>query len=384
MDIRESPLLEHHKDPFTGAVQYKLKNLGGRIQNNFYFTVPSTTSDNRFLSVVSSDPAEPGQNLWIADFEKSTFRPLTTKGFAIESMILDEARGKIWYARDGAVYGQDFEDEVPDRAELLFRFPEEVAKGRKVEWFSNHITYNHDGSRFAYCGCVNRTWYVGFYDLGEKRHHIVHESVIKSTHVQFAPDSSNNILFCHDWWVSPETGRQYDWDHRLWLYTDSDHTVRETYMIEHEQGPGGNVEHRPFHEFWSRDGGYIYLCDMPHGVVRHNPADPEHFELVWPGLHCHAHCDGAGTRFVSDINPYGWGKGEPAHVAFLNAETGKEGYIAYNLPPAPGYAFQRKFGRHYHSHPHPTFTQSEDYILFTGTMGGELNVFLVYADDIFV
>lgn len=380
MDIRESSLLTPIKDPATGVTSYQLENPG-RIQNNYYFTVPSTTADDRYLSIVSTHPGDREQNIWLADFEKNTLRPVTTKGFAVESMILDEERGKIWYAQNGAVYGQAIEDTEPDRGELLFTFPEEIAKGRPVVGFSNHITYNHDGSRFAFCGSVDGLWYIGFYDLREKAAHIVHTAVGKATHVQYAPDASNNILFCHDWWISPETGRYYDWDHRLWLYEDASKTVRPVYLIEHAPNPNGG--HKPFHEFWSRDGKAIYLCDMPQGVVRHDPKAPESFELVWPGAHCHAHCNAKGTRFVSDINPYGWPRGENAQVAYCDTETGREGYIARNLPPAPIFSCQRQYDRHYHPHPHPSFSASENYVNYTSTMDGGLNVRLAFAEDIF-
>ena len=382
-DIRQSALLSPVEDSFTGKTYYKLQNKDKRIQNNYYFTVPSTTSDDRYLSIVSSDPGEREQNVWLADFEKNILRPITTKGFAIESMYLDENRHKIWYAQNGAVYGQDLENTKPDQGEFLFRFPEEIAKGQPVRFFSNHITCNGDGTRFAFCGSVGEMWYVGYYDMEEDRCQIIHESVIKATHVQYAPDFSNRILFCHDWWISPSTGIRYDWDHRLWLYEDATKKVGETYMIEHEQDQNGLVPHKPFHEFWSKDGKYIYMCDMPHGVVRHDPKFPESCDVVWPGMHCHAHCNSAGTRFVSDINPYGWPKGETAHVAYFDANTKEEGYIAYALPPAPKYPDQQKYDRHYHPHPHPSFSASENYINFTGSQKSELNVYLAFASDIF-
>jgi hypothetical protein len=380
-DLRDSSLLSPVKDQFTGVTYYKLANPYNRIQNNYYFTVSSTTSDDRYLSIVSSDPVDREQNIWIADFEKDVIRPVTTKGFSIESMILDEKRGKIWYAQDNTVYSQNIDDEVPDRSEKLFSFPEEIAKGRPVTSFSNHITFNHDGTRFAFAGSVDDISYIGYYDITDKKCHIVHESTIKATHVQFSPDSSNRIMFCHDHWISQKTKMHYDWDHRIWIYDDRTGKVYATYLIEHDKRE--YAMHRPFHEFWQPEGKCIYLCDMPNGVVRHDPDDPESYEIVWPGMHCHAHADLAGNRFVSDINPYGWPRGEPAHVSYFDRISKKEGFIVYNLPPAPKYPNQQAFNRHYHSHPHPSFSSSENYVNFTSTMGGALNVCLVFTADIF-
>ena len=75
--------------------------------------------------------------------------------------------------------------------------------------------------------------------------------------------------------------------------------------------------------------------------------------------------------------------GDPAHVMFYEVSTKKEGFIAYNIPPAPKFPNQTAFGRHYHYHPHPSFSASENYINFSATFGGEMNVYLAFTKDIF-
>lgn len=370
-------LLQPMLDQDTGIISYKLINEYKRIQHNFYFTSVSMTQDDRFLVYISTAETDKKQNLWIADFEKEEVRPLTTKGFDVESVILDEPRGKLFYTRDGICYGINIEDKVVDREEVLFEFPRELTVNGPVEYFSNHLTLNRKGDRMAFCGKARPYWYVGYYDLVEKKCHMIHKSFIKSTHVQMAPDDSNRILFCHDWWMSDKKDMKYDWDHRLWMYYSDTGETYQIFLQEHQS----MVEHVPFHEFWKKDGSCIYFCDMPHGVVKHVPESPEDSEVVWKGPHCHAHCNTDGTLFVSDINPYGWPKGEAAKVAYYNKNTGKEGYIAFSLPPALRFANAGK--RHYHPHPHPTFSPSDNWILYANTKNSELNLCLVDADDVF-
>ncbi|MDD4688464.1 MAG: hypothetical protein PHE51_01805 [Eubacteriales bacterium] len=371
-------LLTPEKDEVTGVISYKLFNPQNRIQQNFYFTSISMSLDDRFLVYLSSTPEDKKQNLWITDFEKEEVRPLITRGFDVESCVLDEKRGKIWYARDGVCYGVNIEDTTPDREEYLFEFPQEIAKGQTVKSFSNHLSLNGKNNRIAYSGGVGKYWYVGYYDLDEKSHNIIHKSIPKATHVQYAPDMSDRILFCHDWWTSEETGEKHSWDHRLWMYDPSkSEPVFPIYFHEHEMG----VEHTPFHEYWQKDGSCIYLCDIPHGVMRHDPQTPDKWECVWSGRHAHCHSDGTGTRFVSDINTYAWVDGVTSSLAYFNKATGKEGYISLTVPPAT--KFPNKDGRHYHSHPHPTFSPSDKWILYGNTKHSQMNLSIVDCDDIF-
>lgn len=370
-------LLKPEKDEVTGVISYKLYNPNNRIQQNFYFTSVSMSSDDRFLIYISSTPDDKKQNLWIADFQLEETRPLTTKGFDVESCVLDEKRGKVWYARDGVCYGINIEDKTVGREEKLFEFPAEISNGRPVKTFSNHLSFNGENNRVAYSGNVGKYWYVGYYDLETKQHTIFHKSIGKATHVQYAPDNSNRILFCHDWWQSEETGKKHTWDHRLWLYDDSLKEVNPIYYHEHEM----DVSHTPFHEFWKKDGACIYLCDIPHGVVKHNPAEPDKYELVWEGRHAHAHCDSTGTHFVSDINTYAWVDGTLSSIAYFNKETGKEGYISLTVPPAM--KFPNKDGRHYHPHPHPTFSPSDRWIIYGNTKHSQMNLSIVDCEDIF-
>jgi hypothetical protein len=370
-------LFTPEKDEVTGVVSYKLYNPDKRIQQNFYFTSVSMTRDDRFLVYISSALEDKKQNLWIADFYKQEVRPLITKGFDVESCVLDEKGGKVWYARDGVCYGVNIEDTKPDREEKLFEFPKSISKGQTVKTFSNHLSLNGDNNRMAYSGKVGKYWYVGYYDLENKEHKIFHKSIGTATHVQYAPDKSNRILFCHDWWKSEETGEKHTWDHRLWLYDDNEDETYPIYFHEHEM----DVSHTPFHEYWQQDGSCIYLCDIPHGVMKHDPNEPDKYELVWPGRHAHAHSDSTGTRFVSDINTYAWVDGVLSSIAYFNKETGKEGYISLTVPPAM--KFPNKYGRHYHPHPHPTFSPSDKWIIYGNTKHSQMNLSIVDCDDIF-
>ena len=82
---------------------------------------------------------------------------------------------------------------------------------------------------------------------------------------------------------------------------------------------------------------------------------------IWKRPLCHTHCDSTRRFWCADQSPYRW-ETEPCKVLFYDFEAQKETPIVSALPQP---AWSRKA---YHIDPHPQFSTSDRYIVYTTTV----------------
>jgi hypothetical protein len=90
---------------------------------------------------------------------------------------------------------------------------------------------------------------------------------------------------------------------------------------------------------------------------------------VWQGPLCHAHCDATRRYYCADESPYKWDR-QPCKVLFYDRARGKEIAIASGMPQPP---YPRNY---YHIDPHPHFSPQGNYVIYTTTVRGQVDVAL--------
>ena len=136
------------------------------------------------------------------------------------------------------------------------------------------------------------------------------------------------------------------------------------------------------HEWWSASGKRIYYCCDTHGICYYDITNGEHvcFHECDPW---HAHTTADEKYIIYDekkLERYGgkWYRGCPAAVHFLNRETGKLVSVVTEMPEGG----TPDKPNSYHIDPHPRFTDSERYIVFTTTELGGVDLAVAYVDEL--
>ena len=188
------------------------------------------------------------------------------------------------------------------------------------------------------------------------------------THVQFAPQNSDWILYNHEW--AGDCGIR-----RLWLWDGQTHRRLRT------EGDGRSRQDWVCHEMWQADGsGIIYHGKFTDGtafVGRVTPDGGNVTEIALPkAFHRYGHFT-AGTQhsdlLVSD--GYWHPEGEPE-----NGRWGGEWITVVEADWIRRRLNWRPLCRHeslwdcQDSHPHPVFTFDETAVLFTSNAGGGRSV----------
>ena len=132
---------------------------------------------------------------------------------------------------------------------------------------------------------------------------------------------------------------------------------------------------RVTHEWWDPAGRHVWCIRGDEGVWRVEIETAEVEKIVWPGGTWHSSSSSDGKYLVGDENEEFY-RGCPSTVNFLNRESKKELRILSN-PEMGGYV-----GSSYHIDPHPRFSCSDQFVVFTTTVRGEVDVAIVPTKDL--
>ncbi|MBQ7915327.1 MAG: hypothetical protein IJ315_00890, partial [Firmicutes bacterium] len=134
------------------------------------------------------------------------------------------------------------------------------------------------------------------------------------------------------------------------------------------------------HEWWAADGKSIYYCSQNH-IAQDRLGDHEAESVCYIPIEggngtWHAHCTVDEKYFVVDgSHPYGdltWWRGCPSIVRFYNRETKKlVDVVTYN-PVVEGWTPEH--ASTYHIDPHPRFIHNDEWMVFTTTVSGRVDV----------
>ena len=157
--VETSKHFEKYTDPVSGVETWVMKNETAPMQQSFYFVIPSTTRDCRYLWFNVMYP--PG-GLWegsakygaCLDFQTDELYPHRDIQLK-DRALLDEDTGELYWCSASKVYRKGPRPESP--VTLIAQTPAEwrVFPGR----VANHMTFSPDKRRICYdVGSGNRVY----------------------------------------------------------------------------------------------------------------------------------------------------------------------------------------------------------------------------------
>jgi hypothetical protein len=358
--VESSPLFTPWKDPVSGVESHILSRRVAPLQQSFYFTNPSFTSDGRFLWLYCAFPpggdAYYGRQLAVVDMERQELRHFPDTQFMDASPFVDVETGEVYWTTGLEIWKRTpFADDAPIR---VAAFPEELARNRRPLRIATHLTRSADKKSFAIDAQIGNDWCAGDLALdGSSTFNLWQQFDRCYNHAQFSPTDPDLILIAQDGWHDASTGEKGDTQDRLWLLRRGE-AARPIF-------PGAPSNLRG-HEWWDADGVHVWYIHYRNGTEKVNILTGES-TLVWPHGHTHSHSDRQAQYLVGDINS----SSDTWQVAFYNINSSKEISIVSELPPLP---FPRS---RYHVHPHPQFCLNDRYICYTTNVLGTVDVALV-------
>jgi len=372
LEPESSPLFTPWTDPKSGVTSFLLTRRAAPWQQAFYFTNANISNDGRWLWFYAAFPPSPMHVLGVGDFREGTVRAFPETAFVAEAPWIDPDTGEAIWAVSQEVFrrGPMPEDAVRKVGGVpAFRGvgPRDVQGVRRV---TTHLTRSADGTRVNLDLVAGDAWHVGAMRLDTGEIELWASFGVCYKHAQFSPSDPTLMMLCQDWWNDIKTGVFHPYKNRIWLLREG-----EAAKPLFPEGSGKNVA-RHSHEWWAADGKGVWFVDYDRGTEFYDLETGEHTN-VWPAGTCHSHASRDGRLLVGDIHTYEW-KTRPVRIAFYNRDTGREVDIVAAMPQPPA----SPVSSYYHPHPHPQFVLQGEFICYTTTVRGTLDVALVRVADL--
>jgi hypothetical protein len=365
MDLIHSPLFTPWKNPVTGVTLYLLTRKVAPVQEAFYFVNNSLSADGRFLWFYCAFPpagtAAQGRTLGVVDFERQQVHHYPETQFNHASPYVEPETGAVYWCGGASIWRRG---PLPgDAVELVNSLPPDLIGMRPVERLATHLSRSCDGSRFFVDAAVGLQYVFGTLPVDGGDFEFWHRFDRNHNHAQFSPRDPDLALFAEENHPDPLTGLRFPITNRLWL-------------IRKGQSPRPVMREptRVTHEWWDADGQHAW-CVQGHSAWRVDVASAEVEVIEWPS-HCwHAHNSQASQYVVADSNEKFF-RGCPSSVGFLNRQTGAFVKLVDN-PGINSYA-----GKNYHIDPHPRFVGEDQYVVFTTTVRGEIDLAVARVEEL--
>jgi len=267
----------------------------------------------------------------------------------------------VYWQFDRIVWKRGPEANAP--VERVNAVPDDLIGSRRVLRTATHLTRSADGTEFFIDLGFEMQWIFGSLPVNGSDFRLWHRFDRLYNHAQFSPTDSDEVLFAEENHPDPITGLTFPITNRL--------------RIIRRGGQPRPILRTPewvAHEWWDADGQHVW-CVWGNETWRVRVADGEVETIAFP-RHCwHSHSSRDGRRIVGDSNN-GFFRGCASMVHFMNRDTGKTVVVAEHAERTD-YA-----GRHYHIGPHPRFCCNDQYVVFTTTVRGEIDVALVPTADL--
>lgn len=367
-----SRLFTRWRNPASGVESLVLTERPAPVQQSFYYTSPSFSSNGRFLWLRCGFPPRGGrysqQVLGVADLECDEVRVYPETQFPCGSPAVDFSTGDAYWANHLDIWKRG--PLATDRAMRINSFPQDLAVGR-LERLSTHLTFSADrcslniDARFIQSN-GRQTCYIGELPLDGSAFKLWQKIEGRfHNHGLFSPTDPDLQIFAHEYWQdhSAESFNALFPYHRIWIIRRGE---------DAEPLLNAPVSHSG-HEWWDASGRHIWYLHYGVGIKKVSLATRQEV-LVWPGALSHAHSDRTSRYLVADCmdspsNP-------DCHVVFRNTITGKEVEIIHRGPLASGLT------QCTHLHPHPQFCLNDRYICYTTIVHDRVDVALVSVADL--
>lgn len=367
--LETSRLFSRWRNPETGVESLILTQRLAPVQKSFYFTSPGFTNDGKYLWVSCAFPPDGGKRavpvLGLVDFERDEFRIYHETQFATGSPLIDSATGEAYWCNHLDVWKRGPRPE--DRPVRVCTFPKSIAGKRTPERLASHLTYsaNRKSINLDVHFADSNEAFICDMSLADGSVQVWQKLDGFYNHAQFSPTDPDVQMFAHEYWKD-HAAEPFDGllpYHRMWM-------IRR----------GGKAEpilkapvSHSGHEWWDAAGTHIWYVHYGVGIKKVNLATRQE-TILWPGHLSHGQSDRTGKYLVADL------MADPVisdcHVRFRNLTTGREIDIV-NRPPLPDNATQIT-----HLHPHPHFCLNDQYICYTTTIHGRVDLALVRTDGL--
>jgi hypothetical protein len=366
MDISKSDLFTPWTDPESGVTSYILSKKVAPVQEAFYFVNDSMTRDGRYLWFYCAFPpsgmAVQGRTLGLLDFQTGEVRHFPETQFNRATPYVDVETGWVYWGMWDSLWLR--RPDGAHRPERLACLPADLVGHRYIERFATHLTRSADDREFFVDTAFGLQWVFGSITIDTGEFELWHRFNRNHSHAQFSPTDSDLILLAQEFHNDAITGLRLRIEDRLWLLRRGE-----------APRPVFNMPTILTHEWWDADGQHVWCINPRRGTWRVNIETQAVEDLAWPAGAWHSHHHSSGKYIVGDTNTEFY-RGCPSTVQFLNRETGQQVRVIAN-PAMPGL-----IGANYHIDPHPRFVGDDQYVVFTTTVRGEVDVALVPTADL--
>jgi hypothetical protein len=361
-------------DPKSGMTYYVLSTRVAPIQQGFYFINSGCDDARRYLWFYCAFPPSTGHCAGVIDFasDEVRFFPDTFGS----GWMVDPLTGNLYWGNSQGLYMRTANPQ--DKPVQIARMPEECARFLGSSMGGTHLTFSPDRSElFVDIQSANGS-YLGTVDVatGQYRQWYKTEKGIPYNHAQFCPTNPDLVMVAHEGSHSFVTGK-----HQSPACTPEGIYPR----LELIRRDGTREMRRPLnnyatHEWWAASGEAIYYCSQGHiARDRLGALEPEsvcYIPIEGGNGTWHAHCTRDERYFIVDGSlksmGLGWWRGCVSVVRFYNDQTKKLcDLLTYN-PIVDGWTPENPCP--YHIDPHPRFVWDDQWVTFTTTVAGRVDV----------
>ncbi len=361
-------------DPKSGMIFYTLSTRVAPIQQGFYFINSGCDDSRRYVWFYCAFPPASGHCAGVVDFASDEVRFFPdTYG---SGWMVDPLTGELYWGNDSGIYRRSASPY--DSPHLVAKKPPELARGRSMG--GTHLTFSPDRSELLIDVQSPLGSYIGTVDVatGEYRHWYKTEPGIPYNHAQFCPTNPDLVMVAHEGSPDPKTGK----------HVSPACTPEGIYPRLQLISRDGTREMRTplnnyaTHECWSADGKSIYYCSKQHIAIDflgESKAESVAYIPIEGGNGTwHAHATRDGSAYIVDGSHPNrgltWWRGCPSNVRFYNVATKKlVDLLSYN-PEVNGWTPENPSP--YHIDPHPRFVRDDEWVSFTTTVNGRVDLAL--------
>lgn len=360
IDFNNRNLFTPFAHPESEVTFYILTRKVAPLQQGFYFVNDSMSADGRYLWFYCGYPpsgsAHYGRTLGVVDFKTGSVRNYPETQFGGASPYVDTATGMVFWQSERHVWRRGPQPDAP--VEWVNSIPDDLIGGRKIQREATHLTLSADRKAFFIDLGLELQWLFGSLPLDGGDFQLWHRFDRLYNHAQFSPTNPDEALFAEEYHADPVTGLTIPITNRMWLIRRGDQPrpiMREPTVVTHE--------------WWDADGKHVW-CVNGNDTWRVRVADGNMEKIAFPRPCWHSHNSRNGLLIVGDSTDH-FQRGCASTVHFMNRDTGKCVVIANN-PSRMDYT-----GHHYHIDPHPRFCCNDQYVVFTTTVRGEVDLAIV-------
>ena len=374
-------------DPETGMSYYVLSTRVAPVQQNFYFVNAACEPSRRYLWFYCAFPPAPVRCAGVVDLMADEVRLFPdTSTESVESCMVDERSGNLYWGSSRGIFMRT--PHPQDRAIRIAAMPAEAASKLGCS-MGTHLTFSPDRRELGVdIQTPNGTYgsFIGTVDIasGSFTQWYRSEDGVPYNHAQFCPTDSDLIMVAHEGSINIALGRR----------TSPALTPEGIYpRLQLIRRDGSREMRRPLnnyatHEWWAADGRSIYYCSKNH-IVRDRLGSHEaecvcHIPIEGGNGTWHAHCTRDEQYFVVDGSlpsmGLSWWRGCASTVRFWNDRTHRLCTLVSRNPVAENWTPQDPCP--YHIDPHPRFVWDDEWICFTTTVAGRVDIALAPVDQL--